>query len=161
MWSRNTLWSSQVKNILNSMVVALSAKRGTTESHVFILIEQFFWASIERKYTQVEIAFFKHWWESATQDQKDKIKSFIKNGQLEFNLGGITMNDESCPTYYEVRLFHSHVQSHFHVTNLDHSRHYTSSTVLSSWLKIKFMKNEVKEYRSDKTIGDQSDDWRR
>jgi len=75
-------YKNQVHSILDSMVVALTDKP-------------------YRKYTQVEIAFFKKWWDGATDDQKNKIKLFVQNGQLEFNLGGITMNDESCPTYYE------------------------------------------------------------
>jgi len=55
----------------------------------------------QRKFTYVEQAYFQRWWRGLTPSQKDDVRLVIKRGQLEFNLGGITMNDEAITTFYE------------------------------------------------------------
>ena len=39
------------------------------------------------------------WWEQATDRQKDNLKYLYNNGQVEFLIGGIVMNDEAAATY--------------------------------------------------------------
>ncbi|CAD8084472.1 unnamed protein product [Paramecium primaurelia] len=53
-----------------------------------------------KKFIQVEIAFFKLWWDEQNDDVRNKTKYLIKNGQLEFINGGWCMNDEAT-AYYE------------------------------------------------------------
>jgi len=55
----------------------------------------------DRKFTQVEVGFFQMYWNEASDFRRQQIRHIISTGQLEFNLGGITMNDESGTTYYE------------------------------------------------------------
>eukprot|EP01117_Protostelium_nocturnum_P005720 TRINITY_DN2065_c0_g1_i1.p1 TRINITY_DN2065_c0_g1~~TRINITY_DN2065_c0_g1_i1.p1 ORF type:complete len:1186 (+),score=493.65 TRINITY_DN2065_c0_g1_i1:3529-7086(+) len=75
-------YTSEVRSILNTVMEAL-------KDHP------------ERKYNQVEVAFFRRWWSEITPSQKAIAKKIISRGQIEFNIGGIAMNDEACPTYYE------------------------------------------------------------
>ncbi|PRP89017.1 hypothetical protein PROFUN_02295 [Planoprotostelium fungivorum] len=75
-------YKDQVVYIISSMLVALKANP-------------------VRKYTQVEVAFVRRWWQDATQDQKTALYDFYHAGRIEFNLGGITMNDEATSSYYQ------------------------------------------------------------
>lgn len=52
------------------------------------------------KFSIVEMAFLYRWWIQASDAQKDRIKSIVKNGQLDFINGGWCMSDEATP-YYE------------------------------------------------------------
>ncbi|CAM6054442.1 unnamed protein product, partial [Sphagnum tenellum] len=49
----------------------------------------------DRKFVEVEMAFFWMWWNQATGPQRESIKKFLKSGQLEFIGGGWSMNDEA------------------------------------------------------------------
>ncbi len=49
----------------------------------------------DRKFVEVEMAFFWKWWNQASDDQKNLVKGYLKNGQLEFIGGGWSMNDEA------------------------------------------------------------------
>ncbi|CAK92599.1 unnamed protein product (macronuclear) [Paramecium tetraurelia] len=51
-------------------------------------------------FSQVEVAFFKMWWNEQNDTMKDNVKQLILNEQLEFLSGGWCMNDEAT-TYYE------------------------------------------------------------
>ncbi|CAD8185155.1 unnamed protein product [Paramecium octaurelia] len=51
-------------------------------------------------FSQVEVAFFKMWWNEQNNTMKDNVKQLILNEQLEFLSGGWCMNDEAT-TYYE------------------------------------------------------------
>jgi len=55
----------------------------------------------DRKFTQVEVGFFQMYWNEVSDFRREQIRHIVSTGQLEFNLGGITMNDESGTTYYE------------------------------------------------------------
>ena len=54
-------------------------------------------ANPERKFTEVEIAFFKKWWDLQTPQKQEQVKGFVKNGQLEFINAGWSMHDEAAP----------------------------------------------------------------
>ena len=56
----------------------------------------------ERRFTQVEIYFFKRWW--LEQDDKTKliVRKLIENGQLVFSNGGWTVNDEGAAHYNNI-----------------------------------------------------------
>jgi alpha-mannosidase len=43
--------------------------------------------------------FFKMWWDNQNDSMKERVKGFVKNGQLELINGGWSMHDEACPTY--------------------------------------------------------------
>ena len=49
---------------------------------------------------QVEMAFFRWWWDEQTNEVKDNTKKLIASGQLEFTNAGVCQNDEAT-TYYE------------------------------------------------------------
>ncbi|PRP76241.1 hypothetical protein PROFUN_15308 [Planoprotostelium fungivorum] len=55
----------------------------------------------DRKFTQVEIAYFQKYWNRQNERKKEVIRTLIQRGQLEFNLGGMTMPDESVTTYVD------------------------------------------------------------
>lgn len=53
-----------------------------------------------KKFIQVEIAYFKLWWDEQNDEVRNKTKYLVKRGQLEFINGGWCMNDEAT-AYYE------------------------------------------------------------
>ena len=53
----------------------------------------------ERKFSEVEIKFFKMWWDNQSDKMKLDVKGLIANGQLELINGGWSMHDEACPTW--------------------------------------------------------------
>ena len=70
-----------VKRILDNMVVSLSNKE-------------------DRKFSYVEMSFFKLWYDKQTDQIKQKVKNFIKEGRLEIINGGWVMHDEA-GSYYK------------------------------------------------------------
>ena len=70
-----------VKRILDNMVVFLSNKE-------------------DRKFSYVEMSFFKLWYDKQTDQIKQKVKNFIKEGRLEIINGGWVMHDEA-GSYYK------------------------------------------------------------
>lgn len=52
-----------------------------------------------RKFTYVEMAFFERWWRLQTPAMQETVHRLVKNGQLEFALGGWSMNDEAVVHY--------------------------------------------------------------
>ncbi|TRY79620.1 hypothetical protein TCAL_12196 [Tigriopus californicus] len=53
----------------------------------------------EKKYIQVETAFFWRWWLEQDDQMKNMTRSLVENGQLEFVSGGWSMNDEGAAHY--------------------------------------------------------------
>ena len=53
----------------------------------------------ERKFIQVEIAFFELWWLEQSADKRLQVKNIVKEGRLEFINGGWCMNDEASTHY--------------------------------------------------------------
>ena len=43
----------------------------------------------ERRFNQVEIAFFWRWWREATQKDQERMRAVIRNGQFNFLLGRV------------------------------------------------------------------------
>ena len=70
-----------VKRILDNMVVSLTNKK-------------------DRKFSYVEMSFFKKWYDTQPDKIKEKVKEFIKEGRLEIINGGWVMHDEA-GTYYK------------------------------------------------------------
>jgi len=70
-----------VKRILDNMVVSLTNKK-------------------DRKFSYVEMSFFKKWYDTQTDKIKQTVKDFIKEGRLEIINGGWVMHDEA-GTYYK------------------------------------------------------------
>jgi len=56
----------------------------------------------DHKFIYVEMAFFKRWWDQQTQQMQDKVRGFVKSGQLEFINGGWCMSDEAAPFYVDM-----------------------------------------------------------
>jgi len=56
----------------------------------------------DRKYTEVEMAFFMKWWEQQTDKKKESVKNLVKEGRLEVVNAGWSMNDEACPYYTQI-----------------------------------------------------------
>lgn len=54
-----------------------------------------------RKFTYVEMAFFERWWRLQTPAMQEQVRKLVKNGQLEFALGGWSMNDEAVVHYVD------------------------------------------------------------
>ena len=69
-----------VKKILDNMVISLSNNK-------------------ERKFSYVEMIFFSRWYYNQTEEIKQKVKEFIKEGRLEIINGGWVMHDEACSHY--------------------------------------------------------------
>ena len=57
----------------------------------------------EYTYTVGDIAFFRRYWEDvALPEDREKIKQFAKNGQLEFVHGGLVSTDEATTQYTDI-----------------------------------------------------------
>ena len=90
-----------VKRILDNMVISLSNNP-------------------ERKFSYVEMKFFKRWYESQPESIRTKVKQFVKEGRLEFINGGWVMHDEAA-VYYKhlldnMRLGLQFLKKEFNVT---------------------------------------------
>ena len=53
----------------------------------------------ERRFNQVEIAFFWRWWLEASQKDQERMRAVIRSGQFNFLLAGWCMNDEAAVSY--------------------------------------------------------------
>ncbi|XP_017492694.1 PREDICTED: lysosomal alpha-mannosidase-like, partial [Rhagoletis zephyria] len=53
----------------------------------------------DRRFIQVETAFFWMWWQEQGEEQRSIVRELVKSGQLEFIGGGWSMNDEATTTY--------------------------------------------------------------
>lgn len=69
-----------VQNVINSVINALKQNP-------------------ERRFVQVETAFFKKWWEQQKESTKDDVRNLVNNGQFEIINGAWSMNDEAAPNY--------------------------------------------------------------
>jgi hypothetical protein len=56
----------------------------------------------KRTFVFSEMVFFKKWYEMQKQEIKDKVKTFLTEGRLEFVNGGWVMNDEATPIYQDI-----------------------------------------------------------
>ena len=54
------------------------------------------------KFCYGEMGFFKLWYDQQEQEDKDKVKKLIKNGQLEIVGGGWSGNDEATPNFEDI-----------------------------------------------------------
>ena len=59
-------------------------------------------ANPERKFSEVEMAFFKRWYDKQNDKTKLDVKNLISNGQLEILNAGWSMHDEACPIYEDM-----------------------------------------------------------
>ena len=53
----------------------------------------------EKKFIQVETAFFWRWWRQQDEETQDTVKKLVDQGQLQFAGGGWSMNDEGASHY--------------------------------------------------------------
>ena len=53
----------------------------------------------QRKYIQVETAFFKRWWRQQTDEKKATVQQLVDEGRLEMVGGGWSMHDEADSHY--------------------------------------------------------------
>ena len=53
----------------------------------------------EKKYIQVETAFFWRWWKQQDEDVREIVRALVNQNQLEFIGGGWSMNDEGASHY--------------------------------------------------------------
>ena len=55
-----------------------------------------------RKFIEVEQAFFSRWWSEQTPAKQAAVKTLVASGQLEMTNGGWSMHDEACPTFIDM-----------------------------------------------------------
>ena len=55
-----------------------------------------------RKFIEVEQAFFMRWWAEQTPAKQAAVKGLVASGQLEFINGGWSMHDEACPSFVDM-----------------------------------------------------------
>lgn len=138
----------------------------------------------ERKFTYVEVAYFERWWSEISEQKKNLVRQLYKRGQLEFNLGGVTMNDEATTTSFEevnqmtegaaflMRELGAIPQSAWHIDPFGHSAATASlwadvgfnAFILNRipiWLKEQKKQDQELEFiwRSSKSRGKENDMW--
>eukprot|EP00271_Cylindrocystis_brebissonii_P018981 TRINITY_DN556_c0_g1_i1.p1 TRINITY_DN556_c0_g1~~TRINITY_DN556_c0_g1_i1.p1 ORF type:complete len:1134 (+),score=191.83 TRINITY_DN556_c0_g1_i1:196-3597(+) len=71
----------------------------------------------DRKYIQVEQAFFQRWWREQSEETKWGVRKLVKRGQLEFINGGWCMHDEASTHYIDMidqtTLGHRYIKEQF------------------------------------------------
>lgn len=55
-----------------------------------------------RKFVEVEMYFFKRWWQQQTTATHDAVHKLVKSGQLTFANGGWCINDEASTHYNQI-----------------------------------------------------------
>jgi len=73
----------------------------TTVHYILDTVFSALYENPERRFTQVEITYLEKYYKRQKKAKRDIIKTVISRGQVEFNLGGMTMNDEATTTYVE------------------------------------------------------------
>nr|XP_023026878.1 lysosomal alpha-mannosidase-like isoform X2 [Leptinotarsa decemlineata] len=81
--SRNNIQQAGVQYILDSVMDALKKDKN-------------------RRFIYVETAFFWKWWIKQHDIVKSQVRSYVRNGQLEFIGGGWSMNDEAVTNYQSI-----------------------------------------------------------
>ena len=56
----------------------------------------------DKKYIQVETAFFWRWWQEQDEETQQLVSDLVNQGQLEFTGGGWSMNDEAAAHYHAI-----------------------------------------------------------
>ena len=86
-------YTENVRSIFESVLESLESCKAESES--------------KRKFVFSEVGFLKMFIEEIPEKRKEKIekiKKFIKNGQLEFVNGGMSQSDEASPYYDDIIL---------------------------------------------------------
>ncbi|PKA54015.1 alpha-mannosidase [Apostasia shenzhenica] len=81
--SNNSIQGACVRNILDSVIVALLKDPN-------------------RKFVYVEQAFFQTWWAEQNEATQEVVKKLVESGQLEFINGGWCMHDEAATHYIDM-----------------------------------------------------------
>jgi alpha-mannosidase II len=71
-------------------------------SHILSGVLTQLWADRSRRFIWAEISFFKRWWVTQNFNNRERFKTIVKRGQLEFIGGGWVQNDEANPTLESV-----------------------------------------------------------
>lgn len=59
-------------------------------------------ANPDRRFSQVETAYFSKWWKTQDDNTKKIVQNLINNGQLEIVNGAWSMNDEAVTHYQSI-----------------------------------------------------------
>ena len=74
----------------------------------------------DRTFVINEIYYFKIWYESINNEEKEKVKKLISEKRIEFVFCGYTVNDEANPIYYDIidniRIGHQFLLEEFNIT---------------------------------------------
>lgn len=84
-------YEGQTKHILNNMLERLGEDS-------------------RRKFIWAEISFFAMWWDELKAQQREKVKKYLRNNQLEIVTGGWVMNDEA--NSHWVSILHQLTEGH-------------------------------------------------
>ncbi|KAI6186000.1 Glycoside hydrolase and Glycosyl hydrolases 38 domain containing protein [Aphelenchoides besseyi] len=76
-------YHDQTQHILNGMLNHLDKKK-------------------DMKFIYAEMSFFELWWSKLTNDQKEKVSSYLKSGQFEIVTGGWVMTDEANAHHFSI-----------------------------------------------------------
>jgi alpha-mannosidase II len=71
-------------------------------NHILTNVLAQLWNNPNRRFIWAEISFFKRWWDTLDNTSKERFKTVVARGQLEFVGGGWVQNDESNPTMESV-----------------------------------------------------------
>ncbi|XP_057854517.2 alpha-mannosidase [Cryptomeria japonica] len=99
--SNNSIQGACVKNVLDSLVLALQEDPN-------------------RKFIFAEQAFFQRWWREQSDEKQTQVKKLVDAGQLEFINGGWCMHDEATVHYIDMidqtTLGHRFIKQQFNKT---------------------------------------------
>ena len=70
--------------------------------HVLDNVVQALQRNPKRKFVQVEIYYFRRWWQRQSKTTQDAVHKLVQNGQFAFANGGWCVNDEAVAHYNQI-----------------------------------------------------------
>lgn len=101
-WKQISHMGSSTLNYHFQNIDKIPGKGRTQKANVQSIIDSVIQALLQdanRKFVYVESAFFSKWWNQQDDDLKEKVKTLVNEGRLEFIGGGWSMNDEANAHY--------------------------------------------------------------
>lgn len=92
--------TNDVANVIESFLGISNPRiiRGSVKLIITTVVNQLL-KDPSKKFTYVEMAYFKRWWRVQTDEVKEQVKMLVKEGRLQFANAGVSMSDEATVHY--------------------------------------------------------------
>ena len=73
----------------------------TTVDHIFTTVLESLLVDPKRRYTVGDMYFFRRWYESKAESDREAVRDFVRNGQIEIVHGGAVSTDEATVSFHD------------------------------------------------------------